>query len=48
MMYTVTWLPKYKSKVQGKYDNWMMLNSSNIGFPAPYKLIVSNYRIIYK
>lgn len=47
-MYSVTWLPKYKSKIQGKYDNWRMLNSSNIGILAPYKLIVSNYRIIYK
>lgn len=47
MTYTVTWLPKYASKVPGKYDNWKNLNAPSIDIPVQYKLMVRNYQIKY-
>jgi hypothetical protein len=48
MKYSINVLPKYKTKVPGKYDNWKNLNKQELGFPRTVNLVNCNYQVYYK
>jgi hypothetical protein len=48
MKYSITVLPKYQTKLLGKYDNWNNLNRLELGFSSSVNIVNCNYQVYYK
>lgn len=48
MKYSIEILPKYQTKIIGKYDKWYNLNKEELGFTTGVRIVNCNYRVYYK